>query len=176
MKEKIKRFHIISFILVSILGTLLHFTYEWSGENTFVGFFSAVNESTWEHLKLIFFPMLLTTVIGYFYIGKENENYICGRVKGILAGIIFIISFFYTYTGVLGENIAIIDIASFFIGVIIAELVSYNIINLKDYNCNKNISGLSLILLLICFIIFTYNAPNLGIFKDPNAIIETCYL
>lgn len=176
MKEKIKRFHIISFILVSILGVLLHFTYEWSGENTFVGFFSAVNESTWEHLKLIFFPMLLTTVIGYFYIGKENEKYICGRVKGILAGIIFIISFFYTYTGVLGENIAIIDIASFFIGVIIAELVSYNIINLKDYNCNKNISGLSLILLLICFIIFTYNAPNLGIFKDPNAIIETCYL
>ena len=176
MKEKIKKFHFISFIIVSILGTLLHFTYEWSGENTFVGFFSAVNESTWEHLKLIFFPMLLTTVIGYFYIGKENENYICGRVKGILAGIIFIISFFYTYTGVLGENIAIIDIASFFIGVIIAELVSYNIINLKDYNCNKNISGLSLILLLICFIIFTYNAPNLGIFKDPNAIIETCYL
>lgn len=176
MKEKIKRFHIISFILVSILGILLHFTYEWSGENTFVGFFSAVNESTWEHLKLIFFPMILTTVIGYFYIGKENENYICGRVKGILAGIIFIISFFYTYTGVLGENIAIIDIASFFIGVIIAELVSYNIINLKDYNCNKTISGLSLILLLICFIIFTYNAPNLGIFKDPNAIIETCYL
>lgn len=176
MKEKIKRFHIISFILVSILGVLVHFTYEWSGENAFVGLFSAVNESTWEHLKLIFFPMLLTTIIGYFYIGEENENYICGRVKGILAGIIFIISFFYTYTGVLGENIAIIDIASFFIGVIIAELVSYNIINLKDYNCNKNISGLSLILLLICFIIFTYNAPNLGIFKDPNAIIETCYL
>lgn len=176
MKEKIKKFHFISFIIVSILGTLLHFTYEWSGENTFVGFFSAVNESTWEHLKLIFFPMLLTTIIGYFYIEEENENYICGRVKGILAGIIFIISFFYTYTGVLGENIAIIDIASFFIGVIIAELVSYNIINLKDYNCNKNISVLSLILLLICFIIFTYNAPNLGIFKDPNAIIETCYL
>ena len=100
MKEKIKNFHLISFILVSILGTLLHFTYEWSGENTFVGFFSAVNESTWEHLKLIFFPMLLTTIIGYFYIGEENENYICGRVKGILAGIIFIISFFYTYTGV----------------------------------------------------------------------------
>lgn len=176
MKEKIKRFHIISFILVSILGTLLHFTYEWSGESTFVGFFSAVNESTWEHLKLIFFPMLLTTVIGYFYIGKENANYICGRTKGILAGIIFIISFFYTYTGVLGENIAIIDIASFFIGVIIAELVSYNIINLENYNCNKTISILSLILLFICFVIFTYNAPNLGIFKDPNAIIETCYL
>lgn len=176
MKEKIKKFHIISFILVSILGTLLHFTYEWSGKSTFVGFFSAVNESTWEHLKLTFFPMLITTFIGYFYIGKENEKYICGRTKGILAGIIFIISFFYTYTGVLGENIAIIDIASFFIGVIIAELVSYNIINLENYNCNKTISILSLILLFICFIIFTYNAPNLGIFKDPNAIIETCYL
>ena len=36
-------------------GTLLHFTYEWSGENPFVALYSPVSESVWEHLKLLFF-------------------------------------------------------------------------------------------------------------------------
>ena len=44
-----------TYIFAMILGSLLHFTYEWSNENSFVGSFSAINESTWEHLKLLFF-------------------------------------------------------------------------------------------------------------------------
>lgn len=70
-KNNILRFTIFSGIFVMILGTLLHFTFEWSGNSTFVASFSAVNESTWEHLKLLFFPMLLTTILGYFLIGKN---------------------------------------------------------------------------------------------------------
>ena len=57
MKVSIKNFQIFSTIFVMILGTLLHFTYEWSGGNLLVASFSAVNESTWEHLKLLFYPM-----------------------------------------------------------------------------------------------------------------------
>lgn len=55
------------FFFISILGVLLHFTYEWSNDNPAVGLFSAVNESTWEHLKLIFFPMLLLTMIEFLW-------------------------------------------------------------------------------------------------------------
>ena len=54
------------FLFISVLGVLLHFTYEWSGDNPIVALFSAVNESTWEHLKLLFFPMLLLTIIELF--------------------------------------------------------------------------------------------------------------
>lgn len=55
------------FFFISILGVLLHFTYEWSNDNPAVGLFSAVNESTWEHLKLIFFPMLLLTMMEFLW-------------------------------------------------------------------------------------------------------------
>ena len=55
-KEKIRSYLIFSIIFTFILGTLLHFTYKWSEENAIVGIFSAVNESTWEHLKLLYFP------------------------------------------------------------------------------------------------------------------------
>ena len=61
---------IIGILFVAIFGTLLHFMYEWSGHKRFVSIFAAVNESTWEHLKLVFFPMLLTTIIGLFFIRK----------------------------------------------------------------------------------------------------------
>ena len=61
--SKILKYQIFSAFFTIILGTLFHFTYEWSGNNAFVGTFSSVNESTWEHLKLTFFPMLITAII-----------------------------------------------------------------------------------------------------------------
>ena len=94
-KNIILKFIIFSGIFVMILGTLLHFTYEWSGNNTFVAAFSAVNESTWEHLKLLFYPMFLTTIIGYFYLGKTSPNFLCARLLCILTAILFTIVFFY---------------------------------------------------------------------------------
>ena len=91
--SKIKRYQIISAIFVCISGTLLHFTYKIFGENKFVASFSAVNESVWEHLKLLFFPMLLTTIIGYFYIGKSHSNFLCSKAIGIITAIFFIVVF-----------------------------------------------------------------------------------
>lgn len=165
-KNIILKFIIFSGIFVMILGTLLHFTYEWSGNNTFVAAFSAVNESTWEHLKLLFYPMFLTTIIGYFYLGKTSPNFLCARLLGILTAILFTIVFFYTYTGVIGTNFAFIDISIFFVAVILGELVSYKILA-SNFTCNVGITFCCILILLACFIIFTYFTPTIGLFKDP---------
>lgn len=166
-KNLILKFQIFSIIFTWILGTLLHFTYEWSDNNLLLAAFSAVSESTWEHLKLLFFPMLITTVIGYFYIGKNNiSNFLCAKTIGIITSISFIVIFFYTYTGILGTNFAILDIGSFFAAVVLGEYVSKKIMN-SDFKCNKALSIISLIILLLCFIIFTYFPPKIGLFKDP---------
>ena len=74
---KFKKFEIISTIFIIILGTLLHFTYNWSNNNSIVGIYSSINESTWEHLKLVFYPMLITTIIGNTLYKKSIPNYIC---------------------------------------------------------------------------------------------------
>ena len=165
-QEKLIKFVIFSIIFVSILGTLLHFTFEWSNGNLLVGAFSAVNESTWEHLKLLFFPMLISTIIGYFYVGKDIPNFLCARVLGIISALLFIIVFFYTYTGILGTNIAFLNIASFFIAVVLGEYVSYKLI-LSSFDCNNNKAVIALALLLFCFIFFTYFPPQIELFKDP---------
>lgn len=163
---KIKRYQIFSAIFVCILGTLLHFTYKIFGENQLVASFSAVNESVWEHLKLLYFPMLLTTIIGYFYIGKSSTNFLCAKTLGIIASIFFVIVFFYTYSGIIGRTITFIDIASFFIAVILGEYISFKLMS-SNFQCNNIIAVFVLIILLTSFIVFTYFTPELGIFKDP---------
>lgn len=166
IKKKIRNYQIFSIIFTFVLGSLLHFTYALSGNNPIVAIFSSINESVWEHLKLLFFPMLLSIIIGYFYIGKEVPNFLCSKTIGILVSMVFMIIFFYTYTGILGRNIPAIDIASFFIATILGEFASYVLI-VNNFKCNNVIAIIALVLIFVCFIIFTYFTPNIGIFKDP---------
>ena len=165
-KKSIRNYQIFSVLYTFVLGTLLHFTYRWSGENSFVAIFSAVNESVWEHLKLLYFPMLITTIIGYFYIGKDIPNYLCSKVIGICVAIGFTIVFFYTYTGILGRNIAFLDIGSFFVAAILGEYIAYRLM-VNMFKCNYTVAVIGLIILAICFIVFTFNTPKIGLFKDP---------
>ena len=66
--------NIIAFIIIGLLGTLGHFLYDWSGENKLIGYFFSVNESTWEHLKLLFFPTIIFSVFEYFFMKDRPEN------------------------------------------------------------------------------------------------------
>ncbi len=165
-KKKLLKWELFSTLFTFILGTILHFTYNWSNNNPLVGCVSAINESTWEHLKLIYFPMLITTISGYYYLKHDLSNYLCTKVKGIILSLIFIIVFFYTYTGILGKNIAFINISSFFIAVIIGEVYT-----LKKSNnilpCHNILPITILILLTLGFILFTFFTPHIGLFKDP---------
>ena len=163
---KIRNYQIASAIFACIAGTLLHFTYKFFGENNFVALFSAVNESVWEHLKLLFFPMLLSIIIGYFFIGKNVPNFLCSKLMGILVSLFFIIVFFYTYTGIIGKSIIFVDIASFFVSVILGEYLSYKFM-ISNFRCNTILAIIILVIILVCFFLFTYFTPKIQIFKDP---------
>ena len=62
IKEFYKKYVVIGFFVVGILGTLFHFVYDWSGQMWFVGLFVPVNESTWEHMKLLFVFILCLAI------------------------------------------------------------------------------------------------------------------
>lgn len=165
-KNSVLIFQIVSTIFTIILGTILHFTYQWSNNNALIGLFSAVNESTWEHLKILFFPMLITTIIGYFYFGKTIPNFLCAKTIGIIMAILFTIIFFYTYTGIVGTNFAVLNILTFIFSAILGEYIAYKIIK-SNFPCNKPIAILTLITLSVSFILFTFFTPQIGLFKDP---------
>lgn len=164
---KIKNWIIIVILVCFVLGTLLHFTYKWSGEDKIVAIYSAVNESTWEHLKLVFYPMTIMAIIGTFVIKKQKTNYWAAQAIGILSAMVFITVFFYTYTGIIGKNFAILDIGSFFVAILLGEYIIYKIMtSQKKYDIEK-ISIVLIIALFLSFLVYTYNPPKIQYFKDP---------
>ena len=178
MNKKLKTVQIVVIILAIVFGTLLHFTYEWSGENRIVGLFSATNESVWEHLKLVFYPMLILAIVEYFVVKKEANNYIEAKSLGIFLAIAFIIVFYYTYTGIIGKTFFIIDILTFIISIIFGEWVSYKLMIRKSESTtlSKILSSAIIFYFLISFILFTYNPPNINLFKDPTQIMNRLYI
>ena len=167
-EDKLKNTQVIVILFSLILGTLLHFTYEWSGNNLFVGSFSAVNESIWEHLKLVFYPMLIAMIIEYFFVKKDVNNYIEAKTIGIFTAIFFIIVSFYTYSGIIGTSVIVIDILIFIISIILGEYVAYRLMKRKDESTvlTTSLSIIILLFLLLCFIIFTYAPPEVNLFRD----------
>lgn len=136
------------------------------GSNRIVGLFSAVNESTWEHLKLLFFPMLLLALIElFFFHEKMPANYLWARTLGILSGMIFIVAVFYTLNGILGKNYDWINIVLYFAGVIFALFVENDVYRNGKAE-NLILSSAILLLLTAAFFTFTEYPPQLGIFRE----------
>lgn len=173
MDEKLKKAMIAGIIFTMITGTLMHFIYDWSGQNCVVGIFGAVNESTWEHLKLLFWPMFFYCSAIYFFFGKKYENYLTAMLNGLSLGLIAIITIFYTYTGIVGTNYFLLDILTYVIAVIWSfSKMYYGIINGSEEDwvkikSNQSVAKLGLIALVAAFSMFTYYPPSLGIFLVP---------
>ncbi len=169
MIEKLKTWHIIGAIVAFAIGTLLHFAYDASGANAAVGLFAPVNESVWEHLKMLFYPYLAFAVVEYFVYGKGFRNFWSAKVFSVLAAMALIVTVFYTYSGILGRHILFVDILTFALGTAAAYAISYRIINGYRYT-SRAARATALILLavtVVAFSVFTSHPPDIGLFADP---------
>ena len=169
--KRVKNFQIVSIIFVWIAGTLLHFTHDWFPDSVVFSIISAVNESTWEHLKLVFFPMLFMAIVGYFY-NKDIKNFLYAKFVSIFIAMSFIVVFFYTYTGVIGRNIAVLVIGSFFVAVVLGEFYAYRIMISNKSKINSAVAVSILVAILLCFAIFTYYPPSIGLFENPLELVK----
>lgn len=161
---KINKRELIGFIFTVVIGSLMHFVYEWTGENSVVGIIAPVNESTWEHLKLLFYPSALFSVAAYL-LTKTKKNYITVKAFSILAGMLSIVIIFYTYTGIIGQNFLWADILTFIIGAAVVYYMSEK--KLKDLKLGNVLGIIVLLSMVLLFILFTFNPPSIGLFEDP---------
>ena len=167
MKRPIGLWGLVGFAVATLGGTLLHFVYDWLAEAVWIAPFSGVNESTWEHMKLLFWPMFIYAIIQSMFF-KDRSNFWCIKLKGILLGLVLIPVIFYTYNGVIGTSPDWINIAIFFISAIIAYIYETRLFNSDTITCKKPYFPLAVLCLIgILFVLFTFKTPELGIFKDP---------
>ena len=167
MKRSIGLWQLLGFAVTSFGGTVLHFLYDWLGEAKWIAPFSGVNESTWEHMKLLFWPMFIFAIVQSFFF-RERDDFWCVKVRGILLGIILIPIIFYTYNGAIGKSPDWINIAIFFISAAISYIYETRLFKRRNLLCKSPkyaIGILSVIALL--FVVFTFFTPDADIFRDP---------
>lgn len=167
ISQNINKFIIFGIIFTMICGTLLHFAYDFFGKNPVVGIFSPINESVWEHLKLLYYPVSLWVFFHYFKYGKKYKNYFFSALIGLISGLLTIPILFYLYTSIAKTDILAVDIIIFLISIIICFSIFGYL--LQNYNVNFLSSKAAIILweiIFILFVLFTIFPPDIFLFKD----------
>lgn len=167
MKRNISLWQFAGFAVTTLFGTLLHFLYDWTNHNILSALFSAVNESTWEHMKLLFFPMFIFALIQSRFF-KDRKNFWCVKLTGIAAGLILIPVLFYTYNGAFGESPDWVNIAIFFISAAAVFILETLLLKADRLQCKSPWIAFAVICLLgVMFVVFTFATPNIPLFQDP---------
>lgn len=154
-------------IFIITLGCIGHFIYEWSNENKICALFFAVNESTWEHIKLAIFPALMWMLIEIFYY-YNNPNYIFARFASMTFMIIFIPFVFYLIKFLTKKSILIIDILEYIIAIVLGQYLFKFLINLPPFTkAYYYIGVIGILMIFIMLVTFTFFPLKNFLFIDP---------
>ena len=166
--KKIINWQIAGFAFTVMIGTFFHFLFDLTSESIVAAFVSPVNESIWEHIKLLFFPMLVFALLEYSFWGKEYDQFWCIKLKGILIGMASIPTLYYTYTGIIGKSLDWLNIVIFF-GVAGVVYFLETKIFLRNKSCRipSEYAFVMLCIIGIVFFIFTFYPPSIPFFQDP---------
>ncbi len=167
MKRSVGLWQLWGFAVTSLLGTVLHFLYDWTGGAVWIAPISGVNESTWEHMKLLFWPMFLFAIAQSFFF-RDRTNFWCVKLRGILLGLALIPILFYAYNGVIGKSPDWINIAIFFVSAAAAYLYETRQFNRGSGQCRFPKAAFAVLCGIAgLFVVFTFLTPEIGIFRDP---------
>lgn len=165
--KKIKILSVVGFFVISIIGTILHFTYELSNGNLIVATFSAVNESVWEHLKIAVMPVFIWTIVELFLLKYRPDNLWIALLSKIITNMVLIVVLFYASLLITKAHNTVISILIFYFSILIGQIIGIKVINMKKVNVNiEEISKYVVIIIFLLFIFFTFLPPKASIFKD----------
>lgn len=169
MRKRLMRWEIAGFLFVSAVGTLLHFAYHWSGQSVIAAAFAAVNESTWEHMKILFVPYFVFTMVQFTAFAEPFRSFFACKAMGVLAGLVTIPLLFYTITGAIGPMPDWVNIGIFVLSAAVTYLTSYCLLVGGALRSGwQQVAGFAVFwILLFLFVYFTYRTPQLPIFRDP---------
>ncbi|MDE6364482.1 MAG: hypothetical protein K2O40_10625 [Lachnospiraceae bacterium] len=163
----LKTYTRIGILFVIITGSIAHFLYDWSNHVSIIGFFTPINESIWEHMKLLFFPMLLYAFVFVFRYKNRYPSVPSALCAGILFGTFLIPFLFYSYTLILGKDSFVLDLGTFILSILIAFWLSYRLALSGRLLRYTPLLCCLVGILFALFLIFTYHPPAMPIFEDP---------
>lgn len=172
MNKNLALWQLAGLTFTAVLGTLLHFLYAWTGSIALAPF-SAVNESTFEHMKILFFPMLFFAFIESRFLKEDFPCFWQVKAVGVTLGTLLIPILFYTYNGAFGKSPDWLNIFIFFVAAGVAYFVETQLFKREQTEKSGKIRSVFAKILLtvwaILFIFFTFAPPALPLFQDPTS-------
>lgn len=162
----LKKWKIINCVGIFLLSALLHFIYDWF-PNFFTSLFFPVNESIWEHNKIIVGSFLIWAIIEKIYYKKRKNVIFAESISAIVCALLVMIIFTPIYLYILKTNDnMIITFGIFILAIIISQIISYYLLQ-REYNLKlEEIGSILFIIFILINIIFTYYPPNVALFYD----------
>ncbi len=164
----LKKWKFISPIILFLISFPIHFLYTLF-PNIITSFFAPVNESIFEHMKMIYTTYLIFSLIECIYFKKKQINVFNKYINPFISGIANILIFLIMYLPmrlILNESM-IITFIILFISYIITSYISYKIFLSKEIS-NKTIGIILSLIVYIPFIYFTYNPIHNNFFYDTK--------
>jgi hypothetical protein len=171
MEKSIERWEWIGVIFIILLGASLHFAFEWSGYSRPLAIIAAVNESTWEHFKIAFWPSFIWALISYPVLRKQTQNFIIAKAAGFLTLPLVIAVFFYGYTAITGQHFLIADIIIFIAAVIAGQWVSMRLMlrSALEIVWPRRFAFGAIVIMLIAYSTLSYFPPKNFLFAHPES-------
>ncbi len=167
MKRNLFLWNFAGFALTTLGGTLLHFVYDWTGKSPLVAPFSGINESTWEHMKLLYFPLLVFALVQSRCF-RDYEGFWWVKLIGTLVGLTAIPVLFYTYNGAIGPSPDWLNITFFFVAAALTFLVEGCLLRRAIGWPRQGFALAVLLAVGVLFVVFTYRPPSLPLFREPS--------
>jgi hypothetical protein len=160
-----------AFIFVMLVASALHFVFELSDFNKTVAVFGSVNESTFEHLKLFFWPGLFYTLVQHAFIKGRVNNYWYGKGMALLAVPFGVIVSFYLYLGILlpirGEGLLALDIGTGAVGVLLGNIVAYRLLTGRERgNKARSLGVATMLVLALMMATAAWFQPRIFLYED----------
>lgn len=162
--------------VVFLVGSLLHFVYELAGFAPWAAVIGSVNESTWEHLKMFFWPGLVVGLLKHAYLRDRLENLAAATAVALWVTPITIALVFYAYLGVVvpisGRGTLLGTIVTAFIGVYLGGWLAYVVHTAAPVTPRSTRFALASIAVLgVMMVAFTWFPPRTFLFEDFNGYV-----
>ena len=163
---KLKIVKIIGIFIIFLLCFPLHFLYD-IFPNFLTSVISPINESIWEHMKLIYTSYLIWGLIEYFLLEKNKEvnNFLLQLFLVPFFGICIYLIIYLPLFNIFGENL-LISLILLFVVIVIEQIISYYLLQKEEIPNQGLIGIIGIVAIYIIFGYLTYFPLNNYLFFD----------
>jgi hypothetical protein len=153
---------------LGLLGSVLHFLFDWTKHNRLVAIFSAVNESYWEHVKIAVWPVFLLQLVLFSLGGYQIPSFVPAATIALYSIPVSMVGLVFLYKAITKRNVLWLDISIFFVCIAVAQSIFVLILGqLLPTMGTVVLSSLFLMGLVFAFLLFTFRPPN-----EPDAFVD----